>query len=688
MKIRFLMLVLAISFALAFTTQQASAIGAPPLERVPTSSWGIYDIQGSRWDLVQTGEQIQVVADLANGQDIQQSLAYVVEIYDEEKNQVYRSWLDATLNPMDAFSPAISWIPEEPGYYNARIMVWEAIDNPSSLSPSLDAEFYVVDDINGLSENRGCKDGKELIFKINYKKASCVSTETFPKLLDRGWANWHDWYEPFFTDNLRQGVQTIDVVHAEFIKREALKNSKVENYLSGQTDYDFACCVFQYGDGEPPSHYDVVSTFYNLEDDKQVVVIYDLQRTRVIDAIRKDTIHFGGPPPIDPNEMHVRDGPDPGPPHVPTVYDEHYFQDLFASHDLILDGEVIYRSDDRFAEYKIKVHRYFKNDLGLEEITATSDTSKSGFSPGPDVLFYLNQINDTWWDISTSSLPLVNKGCTDAFVVLNMPFNSNNECWSEFYDEELQLLTTKITQSLDMMLRNGQVEEFNNLREKTAGNPLFENMYASDHDLAGINLEGIVLLRADFSNSNLDGANLYGTNLNHANLQGASLKNAIMNSISLDDANLSGVDLSSIKSIYGSLKRTNLQNATLTGVEISSAQMQNANLENADLQNAFFYGNLDAINLKNANLDGAMLARSDLDDAIFTGASLQHANLQGAFMSNADFKNANLQHANLQGADLRNANLENTDLLFANLIDVRNLPISNDEAKLRGAILE
>ena len=688
MKNRFLMLILAISFVMAFTMQQASAIGAPPLERVPASSWGIYDIQGSRLELVQTGEQIQIIADLANGQDIQQSLTYIVEVYDKDNNQAYRSWLDATLNPMDAFSPAISWIPEKPGYYNARIMVWEAIDNPSSLSPPLDAEFYVIDDINGLNENRDCRDGKELIFKINYKKASCVSAETFPKLLGRGWAHWHDWYEPFFTDNLRQGVQTVDAAHAEFIKREALKNSQVENYLSGQTDYDFACCVFQYAEGEPTSHYDVVSTFYNLKDDKQVVVVYDLQRTRVFDVQRKDTIQFGGPPPINPNEMHVRDGPNPGAPHVPTVYDERYFQDLFDNHDLILDGAVTYRSEDRFAEYKIKVHRYFKNDLGLEEITATSDTSKSGFSPGPNVLFYLNQINDTWWDISPSSLPLVNQGCKDAFVVLNMPFDSNNECWSEFYVEDLRVLTTEITQSLDVMLRNGQVEKFNNLREKTAGNPLFENMDASGLNLGGINLKGIVLLRADFSNSNLDEANLYGTNLNHANLKGASLKNANLHSVSLDDASLFGVDLSSIKAIYGSLKRTNLQNATLTGVEISSAQMQNANLENADLQNAFFYGNLDAINLKNANLDGAMLARSDLDDAIFTGASLQHANLQEAFMSNADFKNANLQHANLQGADLKNANLENADLLFTNLIDVKNLPISNDKARLRGAIID
>jgi len=148
------LLITTIILVLSLAIPQAFGIGAPPPERVPAQSFGIYDLQGNNLELVNVGEQIQIQADLANAQDSVQSLAYIVEVYDKNEIQVFRGWIEATLEPMDAFSPAVSWIPEKPGYYKARMMVWEALDNPSSLSPYLESEFYVAGDISALNEIR------------------------------------------------------------------------------------------------------------------------------------------------------------------------------------------------------------------------------------------------------------------------------------------------------------------------------------------------------------------------------------------------------------------------------------------------------------------------------------------------------------------------------------------------------
>jgi len=293
-----------------FTILDAFGIGAPPPERVPLSSNGIYDLEGNRLDLVNVGEQIQIQAVLANGQDMEQSLAYIVEVYDEIENQVYRSWIDATLGPNESFSPAVSWIPEKPGYYTTKIMVWEALDNPSSLSPPLESEFYVVGDISALNENRSCNEGKELVFKINYKKVACVFPETLVKLLGRGWANWHDWYSPLFIDNLRQGPQDVDEVHAEFVKREVMKDSDVAKHFLRAKNYDYTCCTYLYNENDYPLSYQLVINFSDLPNEKQLVVVYDLRQTKVVDTELKDMVQLGGPIITEPEPESIFETPD------------------------------------------------------------------------------------------------------------------------------------------------------------------------------------------------------------------------------------------------------------------------------------------------------------------------------------------------------------------------------------------
>jgi hypothetical protein len=100
-------------------------------------------LENQKPKIVEVGKQIQIAADLKNNQDIRQDFAYIVQIQNEDGVTISLAWLTGTLEPAQSFSPAISWIPSEVGSYSATIFVWESINNPSALSPTLSLEIDV-----------------------------------------------------------------------------------------------------------------------------------------------------------------------------------------------------------------------------------------------------------------------------------------------------------------------------------------------------------------------------------------------------------------------------------------------------------------------------------------------------------------------------------------------------------------
>lgn len=122
-------------FAILFSVFINSAFADSPIEIASKSS-----------KTVEAGKQIQIAADLQNNQDIEQDFAYIVQIQNENGVTVSLAWLTGTLQPAQSFSPAISWIPNETGQYEATIFVWESITNPSALSHTLTMEINVGQD--------------------------------------------------------------------------------------------------------------------------------------------------------------------------------------------------------------------------------------------------------------------------------------------------------------------------------------------------------------------------------------------------------------------------------------------------------------------------------------------------------------------------------------------------------------
>ena len=115
----------------------------PPLERAPATNLRIVNTFGSSIDTVAVDQQVQITADLSNGQDRDQDFAYLIQIQNSDGVTVSLSWIAGSLSPGQSFSPSASWTPTSAGTYDVTAFVWESIDNPTALSPPLSIDISV-----------------------------------------------------------------------------------------------------------------------------------------------------------------------------------------------------------------------------------------------------------------------------------------------------------------------------------------------------------------------------------------------------------------------------------------------------------------------------------------------------------------------------------------------------------------
>lgn len=129
--------------------------------------------------------------------------------------------------------------------------------------------------------------------------------------------------------------------------------------------------------------------------------------------------------------------------------------------------------------------------------------------------------------------------------------------------------------------------------------------------------------------------------------------------------------------LYGAGER-NFQAIELISAELNGAYLCNADFSYAEMMLASF----NEVSMEKTKLNRAYLSGADFIDAYLHRAELIHTNLVGADLSNANLTDANLTGCNLGGANLSNANLSNANLTEAVLIGA-NLQGAN----LKGSII-
>lgn len=117
-----------------------------PLERVQVSNPRVTNLNHDLIDILAMEQQFIFVSDLLSQQDTEQDFVWIMQIQDDRKRTVSLSWISGTINPYESFSPSTSWIPKDTGHYTGTFFVWEKIDNPTSLSPTVEFEFDVMKD--------------------------------------------------------------------------------------------------------------------------------------------------------------------------------------------------------------------------------------------------------------------------------------------------------------------------------------------------------------------------------------------------------------------------------------------------------------------------------------------------------------------------------------------------------------
>ena len=116
----------------------------PPLERAPAANARVVDAFGSSVAEVSVDQQVQIAADVSNGQSGDQAFAYLVQVQNESGVTVSLAWITGSLTAGQSMSPALSWTPSASGSYTATVFVWESVDNPTALSPTVSVTIDVV----------------------------------------------------------------------------------------------------------------------------------------------------------------------------------------------------------------------------------------------------------------------------------------------------------------------------------------------------------------------------------------------------------------------------------------------------------------------------------------------------------------------------------------------------------------
>jgi len=127
---------------IAATTTVGTAF--PPLERAPAANARVVDAFGSSVAEVSVDQQVQIAATVSNGQSSDQAFAYLVQVQDGNGVTVSLAWITGSLTAGQSMSPALSWTPDASGSYTATVFVWESVDNPTALSPTVSVDIDVV----------------------------------------------------------------------------------------------------------------------------------------------------------------------------------------------------------------------------------------------------------------------------------------------------------------------------------------------------------------------------------------------------------------------------------------------------------------------------------------------------------------------------------------------------------------
>ena len=198
----------------------------------------------------------------------------------------------------------------------------------------------------------------------------------------------------------------------------------------------------------------------------------------------------------------------------------------------------------------------------------------------------------------------------------------------------------------------------------------FQNCILSNRkiDLVGLDLGNAAFTNVDLSNSNLSSCHLDSATFQGCFMKGVIIKKAHTLSLwmdqntcaTLDNAVLSGCNLEGISFANASLKEADLSDCILNRADFTKANLKGVNLSRSKLD----FANFSSSNLTEAILNGCTLIKSNFSAAKLNKAKCQGCQFQSSIFVGAEMEKTSCTGSNFQFADLQKIN--GTDAKFDN----------------------
>ena len=115
----------------------------PPINRLQNHPIIFSDIFGNPIQSFSPNNQIQVVGTITNEQIFTQKFVYLFQVKDDTNSVEYISWIQGELSSNQSLDVSQSWTPKKSGTYSIEIFVWDSLNNPVAVSPSMSTQITI-----------------------------------------------------------------------------------------------------------------------------------------------------------------------------------------------------------------------------------------------------------------------------------------------------------------------------------------------------------------------------------------------------------------------------------------------------------------------------------------------------------------------------------------------------------------
>jgi hypothetical protein len=115
----------------------------PPIERLGISSILLSDSFGNQLESVLSDNQIQIVGTITNDHGFKQKFVYLFQVKNAADSVDSISWIQGEMSPLQSLDVSQSWVPKKSGSYQIETFIWNSLNAPVALAPSMSTSIMV-----------------------------------------------------------------------------------------------------------------------------------------------------------------------------------------------------------------------------------------------------------------------------------------------------------------------------------------------------------------------------------------------------------------------------------------------------------------------------------------------------------------------------------------------------------------